>query len=296
MSFYLFSVCSVFAVTVLMPINLKVCNRFLYKRVCLIPVKNNIGIGDEDNDWNKTFTDETTSPTPPTNPIPPPRDWLDLISDANSYLSVHLLLTYVFTILTLYFIHRNYGKFIRSRQLFSLELVHSISARTVMVTHLPLHLRGEHNLAEHFESMGMSVESVSVCREVDSLKPLLDKRTSALLKLESAWVNYVGNPSTVESYDPSAYATAPLIDVDSGIESQQARFVIPHRKRPTLRPGWFRRKVDAIEYWDIKFHEADEEVTKRRKNGKFKATHAAFVTFEKMSSAVRVFSFLQDEK
>lgn len=157
-----------------------------------------------------------------------------------------------------------------------------------MVTHLPLHLRGERALAEHFESMGMSVESVSVCREVDSLKPLLDKRTSALLKLESAWVKYVGNPSTIESYDPSAYATAPLIDVDSsGLESQQARFVIPHRKRPTLRPRWFQRKVDAIEYLDIQFHEADEEVKKRRKMGKFKATHAAFVTFEKMSSAVR---------
>lgn len=134
--------------------------------------------------------------------------------------------------------------------------------------------------------MDLSVESVSVCRDVDSLKPLLDKRTAALLKLEAAWVKYVGNPSTIESYDPSDYAAAPLIDVDSsGLESQQARLVVPHRKRPTIRPGWFRRKVDALEYLDVQFHEADEEVKKRRKLGKFRATHSAFVTFEKMSSA-----------
>ena len=103
----------------------------------------------------------------------PGQDWLDLISDANSYLSLHLLFTYLFTILTLYFIHRNYKKFIRARQLFSLELVHSIAARTVMVTHLPAYLRSERALAEYFESMDLSVESVSVCREIQSLKKLL---------------------------------------------------------------------------------------------------------------------------
>jgi len=178
-------------------------------------------------------------------------------------------------------------KFIRSRQLFSLELVHSISARTVLVTHLPIHLRSERRLAEHFENMGLSVESVSVCRDVKSLEPLLAKRTKALLKLEEAWVDYVGNPSTVESYDPSDYVAAPLVDIDSsGLESQHLRFVVPHRGRPALRPGLFKGVVDAIEYWDAEFHDADEEVKKRRQLGKFRATHTAFVTFEKMSSAV----------
>jgi hypothetical protein len=157
-----------------------------------------------------------------------------------------------------------------------------------MVTQLPPHLRGERALAEHFENMGFSVESVCVCREVDSLKPLLDKRTEALFKLEAAWVKYVGNPSTVESYDPSDYTAPPLIDIDSsGLESQHPRFVVPHRKRPTIRPGLFRREVDAIEYLENQFREVDEQVQKRRQLGKFRATHAAFVTFEKMSSAVR---------
>lgn len=267
MAFSLFSVCSVFAALVLMPINLK----------------HNIDIGDgsddgKEDDFVPLLATSIANGTVPT----PGQDWLDLISDANSYLSVHLLCTYLFTILTLYFIHRNYKKFIRARQLFSLELVHSIAARTVMVTHLPNHLRGERALAEYFEGMNLSVESVSVCREVHSLKRLLDKRTDALLKLEAAWVDYLGNPSRAALIDS---VTGPLVDVENNPESTRNRLVVPNRKRPTLRPGWFKAKVDALEYLEEKFKEADELVNKRRRMGKFKATHAAFVTFEKMSSA-----------
>ena len=215
-------------------------------------------------------------------------DWLDLINDANSYLSLHLMFTYIFTLLALYFIYKNYRRFLRSRQLFSLELVHSIPARTVIVTDLPNHLQGERPLADYFENMGLAVESVTVCREVGSLNTLLDRRTKALLELETAWVSYVGNPSTVEEYDPEDNGIPLLVDTDveGGQQSGQGRLVVPHRKRPTLRPGWFKPKVDALEYLENQFKEADELVKKRRRTGKFKATRAAFVTFEKMSSAV----------
>ncbi|KAG2142930.1 hypothetical protein DEU56DRAFT_870510 [Suillus clintonianus] len=241
-SFYLFSVCSICAVSILMPIN-----------------------------WNvRTFAIDD-------DPMTPGRDWLDLISDANSYLTIHFLFTYLFTFLALRFLYKNYRRFVRSRQLFSLELVHSIPGRTVIVTSLPNHLRSERALAEYFENMGLSVESVTVCREVGTLKSLLDLRTKALLKLESAWTKYVGNPSVVESYDPS--------ENPSLLENQQGRFVVPHRQRPTIRPGWISRKVDALEYLETKFTEADEKVKRWRRIGKTKATQVAFVTFEKMSSA-----------
>jgi len=218
-------------------------------------------------------------------------DWLDLITAADTYLSVHLIFTYAFTIIALYFIYRNYKRFIRARQLFSLELVHSIPARTILVTDLPRHLQGERALAEYFEGMNLSVESVTVCREVGSLKNLIDHRTKVLLKLEMAWASYVGNPSSVEAYDPENSGG----DEESGHYSaghlgggRSGRLVVPHRKRPTLRPGWFSKKVDALEYLEKEFREADELVKTRRKTGKFKATQAAFVTFEKMSSAVRI--------
>ncbi|TFY73230.1 hypothetical protein EWM64_g10782, partial [Hericium alpestre] len=116
------------------------------------------------------------------------------------------------------------------------------------------------------------------------MKDLLDRRTKALLDLENAWVQYVGNPSTVESYDPSDHAMFGEGDASLS-ESQPTRVVVPHRKRPTLRPAWFRGKVDALEYLERKFQEADELVRRRRAAGKFKAMDVAFVTFEKMSSA-----------
>ncbi|KAG0698644.1 hypothetical protein DFH29DRAFT_810066 [Suillus ampliporus] len=267
-SFYLFSVCSLCAVTILMPINWN----------------NNIGLGggldEDDNDWPEWIA------TSGDDPMTPGRDWLDLISDANSYLTIQFLFTYLFTFLALRFLYRNYRRFIRSRQLFSLELVHSIPGRTVIVTSLPTHLRSERALAEYFEHIGLSVESVTVCREVGTLKALLDRRTKALLKLESAWTNYVGNPSVVESYDPSENVIPPFSDREpSLLENQQGRFVVPHRQRPTIRPGWLSRKVDALEYLEAKFTEADEKVKRWRRIGKTKATQVAFVTFEKMSSA-----------
>ncbi len=200
------------------------------------------------------------------------------------------MFTYLFTLLALYFIYKNYRRFIRSRQLFSLELVHSIPARTVMVTNLPPHLRGERPLAEYFENMDLAVESVTLCREVGSLQQLLDKRTKALLQLENAWTGYVGNPSIVEEYDPEG--TGILIDTDiEGGHSTQTKLVVPHRPRPTIRPGWLKGKVDALEYLEQRFKEADEQVKKKRRTCKFRSTGAAFVTFEKMTSAVRLFLF-----
>ncbi|KAJ7653289.1 hypothetical protein DFH06DRAFT_530882 [Mycena polygramma] len=278
MSFKLFSVCSFFAVTILMPINWN----------------HNKETGDDDDwpgsddsDWPDFVVSRPSafrlSAANGTNSTLPDLDWLDLISEANSYLSLYLIFTYLFTLLALYFIYKNYRRFIRSRQLFSLELVHSIPARTVMVTNLPRNLQGERPLAEYFENMGLSVESVTVCRDVDSLRNLIDKRTEALLALEAAWVSYVGNPSTVEEYDPEASGVLPLVDVESGA-SQQQRLVVPHRKRPTIRPRWFGAKVDALEFLEAQFKEIDEKVRKRRM-AKFKSTRVAFVTFEKMSSA-----------
>lgn len=158
-----------------------------------------------------------------------------------------------------------------------------------MVTNLPPHLRGERPLAEYFENMDLAVESVTLCREVGSLQELLDLRTKALLQLENAWTGYVGNPSTVEEYDPEGTG---LVDTDiEGGHSTQTKLVVPHRARPTIRPGWLKGKVDALEYLEQRFKEADEQVKKKRRTGKFRSTGAAFVTFEKMSSAVRLFSF-----
>lgn len=265
------------------------------------------------------------------------------------YLFSHLAFTYVFTILALVFLNRNWKRYIPLRQLFSLELAQSIPARTVMVTNLPPHLRSERSLAEYFENIRLgevdsadrrrdtrdsgclAVESVVVTRAIGSMRELLERRTRALATLEKAWSKYLGNPVPVEGkkavsgYDREAEVEAilqgpedavvgpdaeeetsgrgssrngRLIDVDDDeqeegtegdLEAQllsrtRSTIVTPGRKRPTIRPHWFAKKVDALDYYADQFRKADEAVRKRRK-GKFRPTGVAFVTFQTIASA-----------
>ncbi|KAH7084051.1 late exocytosis, associated with Golgi transport-domain-containing protein, partial [Auriculariales sp. MPI-PUGE-AT-0066] len=171
-SFYLFLSC---ALLILMPINYYVGKSLV-----------------DGDDWISDGLDGGK-------PSPPPPDWHDLITDANAFLVVQFIFTCAFSLLTMRFLLANYHRFVRARQLFSLELVHSIAACTVLVSFLPPHLRGECALVTYYENMGFAVESVSVCHDVGALMPHLDKCMAALLKLEHSWTKYVGNPCAVEA-------------------------------------------------------------------------------------------------
>ena len=234
---------------------------------------------------------------------------------------MHLIFTYLFTYIVLTFLHRNFHRFVQSRQSFGLHLIHSVSARTVIVASVPKHLQGDRALADYFEACGWTVESVSVCRSIEELRRVLERRTTALLELERAWVEWVGNPVNreVRGYDPEVYSARPKtvspepliagLDDDADVPSRASTSaatsqngangsgadleasessvrVHTTRPRPTFRPRWFGAKVDAIEYWERKFQAADEEVKELRKRGRFEATEAAFVTFEDVKDAV----------
>ena len=143
------------------------------------------------------------------------------------YLTSHLAFTYGFSILALYFLQRNYARYIPLRQLFSLELAHSIPARTVMVTSLPPHLQSERTLAEYFEGIhlgisgsagGLGVESVSVVRAVGGMKELLESRTKALRTLEAAWAKYLGNPVPVQG-DKAVYGYVPTTEAEHIVDA-----------------------------------------------------------------------------
>lgn len=251
------------------------------------------------------------------------------------YLGSHLAFTYIFTILAFYFLHRNWSKYIPLRQLFSLELAHSIPARTVMVTALPPQLRNERALAEYFENIhlspaatpdagdpagaqGLGVETVTVTRAVGGMEELLDMRTRALHKLESEWCKYLGNPVPVEGkkavwgydaqaevqqiIDPDATPTnqpteAVLVNLDDNDNYREdeleaglpflarTNIVAPGKNRPTHRPHWWGGpKEDYLDFLADKFRRADEAVRKRRQ-GRFKATGVAFVTFQSLAGA-----------
>ena len=271
------------------------------------------------------------------------------------YVSSHLLFTYLFTILALLFLHRNWRRYIPLRKLFSLELAQSVPARTVMVTALPPHLRSERALADYFEGLqlgpaaissgsrgggsssgggGLAVESVVVTRATGSMRELLERRTRALVTLEQAWAKYLGNPvpsegkKAVSGYERerevddivhgaeassipvngngmgAAAREGRLVDLEDDDDDEadgarrdadddlEARLLSPSRptifnparKRPTLRPHWFAKKVDALDHYAEQFRRADEAVRKRRR-GKFRPTGVAFVTFQTIAAA-----------
>ncbi|SPO26806.1 uncharacterized protein UTRI_04119_B [Ustilago trichophora] len=121
---------------------------------------------------------------------------------AQLYHATHLLSTYLFTLLAMRAIWINYQRFVRSRQIYILEILESIPARTVEIRDLPVHLRDEKALAEYFENMDMPVESTAVVRKTEGLSRLLNQRSKALQQLERTWVKWLGNPTDAEGYDP----------------------------------------------------------------------------------------------
>lgn len=75
-------------------------------------------------------------------------------------------------------------------------------------------------------------------------------------------------------------------DLEARLLSPETRAtIITNRPRPTIRPNWFARKVDALDWYAEQFRIADEDVKKRRR-GKFRPTGVAFVTFDSLAAAV----------
>lgn len=174
------------------------------------------------------------------------------------------------------FVHKNYLRFARQRQLFSLELVHAISARTVMIESLPQHMRDEKTLTEYFDSISLQVESVSLVKGVESLDKLLSKRTKALLELEAEWTKYLGNPSQATYLTPT-----------SDLETPSTLLTVQGKPRPTTRSGFMGLngiKIDKLRMLERRFENLDTIVKTSRKS-EYKSTHVSFVTFENASSA-----------
>lgn len=92
-------------------------------------------------------------------------------------------------------------------------------------------------------------------------------------------------PASPRAGSPERPAEGRLVDVDDGREEDvmddgadlEARLMTPSRPtivnaarpRPKLRPGWFSKKVDALDYYAEQFRLADEDV-KRRRKGRFR--------------------------
>lgn len=141
-------------------------------------------------------------------PTSPEIPWSWSFPTSSPYHLTHLATVYIFTAIILRALWKGSHKFIRSRQLYALELLQSIPARTIEVRNLPRHLQKERDLAEYFEAFGLKVESTAVVRQTTGLKKMLGKRAEALYRLERTWCRWLGNPTSATNYEPEAIMRA----------------------------------------------------------------------------------------
>lgn len=158
------------------------------------------------DDHNLTLIREGDETMPLPGPGQPSFPWSP--PDVSGLHLTHLLTLYVTTALVLRALSKGGLKFVRSRQLYALDLLPSISARTIEMRFLPQHLRDERKLAEYWENCGLQVESTAVGRQVGGLSGMLARRATKLYELEQAWVKWLGNPTRAEGYEPEKIAEA----------------------------------------------------------------------------------------
>ncbi|KAG1216631.1 hypothetical protein G6F35_009915 [Rhizopus arrhizus] len=199
------------------------------------------------------------------------------ITRTMSYLWVYLFFTYLFVFATFYFTFLNYRDYVHIRREFLLRKAKTISSRTLLVTGIPPHLRSDRKLADYFEQLGIGVvESVHTIRHVNRLLEIIKERAQYLRQLETSYAKYLGNPCHDPRYDPDTFLTE-----DDGPSTIKAK-----NDRPVLKEGFCcGSKLDAIDCYSDKFNQADELVTKARKQGRFSPTSVGFVTFEETISA-----------
>ncbi|CEH17155.1 Uncharacterized conserved protein [Ceraceosorus bombacis] len=203
MGFWIFAFLSIWTCGVLMPVH------WHYNgTIDGVPPSEDDRRRDPPNDGGRKLTfarvgdDKMPLPGPgqPAFPWSPP--------DVSALHLTHLLTLYLTTALVLRALWKGGLKFVRNRQLYALDLLPSIPARTIEMRYLPQHLRDERKLAEYWENCGLQVESTAVGRQVGGLSGMLARRANKLYELEGAWVKWLGNPTRAEGYDPDKIAQA----------------------------------------------------------------------------------------
>lgn len=241
------------------------------------------------------------------------RNGLDLIDpeDYSVYLWVYVVFTYVFTILTAFFLMRQTVKVIRVRQSY-LGGQNSITDRTIRVSGISKKLRNEAALKEHIESIGIgSVSSVNFCRNWSKIDLLFDEREKILLKLERAWSDYLG-PTWLNDLEASA-TNDDIEEPEMSDTSDETTCLLGHSrggvlelglgqvggyKRPTERTKFFGLwgpKIDILDKYSDQLETLDRQIELER-HKEFAATDSAFVTVDSVATAQMTAQALLDPR
>ncbi|KAI7906249.1 uncharacterized protein BX663DRAFT_540836 [Cokeromyces recurvatus] len=233
------------------------------------------------------------------------------IEEGSNKIIAYLVFAYIFTFITFFFLNQGYNDYVYLRAKYVLSQSRSLVARSIIVTGIPKELRSDRALANYYEQLGIGrVERCYVVRTVHRLNTLIKRRAQALNKLEEAYARYWGNPCKISGYDPDRI----LDDADMYkrvleladkrqktsydktffkglIEPSLGKTVEKTRhQRPKVRIGGLLgiggKKVDAIEYYTKLFDDLDQTVIECRQTPYYEMTNVGFVTFEDINSAI----------
>ncbi|KAK9761310.1 hypothetical protein K7432_013889, partial [Basidiobolus ranarum] len=206
------------------------------------------------------------------------------IPEGSKVFAAHSVFTWLFSLLTFYFLYRTYEQYIYLRWTYLIGVSKSVGGRSVMVTAIPEKLRSNAALQEFFEKLNVgAVETAHICPHLQELPRILEKRAEYLRKLEDAYVRYIGNPCKLEGLDPDL-----LVDTTWDAEGSAENVkLIEKLKRPSTKTGFFGlfgRRVDMIEHYHKLMKNYDFLVSKARSLN-YPPTTVGFVTFVNQNSA-----------
>ncbi|ODV60144.1 putative transmembrane protein, partial [Ascoidea rubescens DSM 1968] len=107
------------------------------------------------------------------------------------FLWTYLIFTYLFTLITFFFLFKDTNHILHIRQLY-LGNQNSITDRTILLSGIPPNLRNESILKNHIELLNIGrVDSVILCKEWNKLNNLFKQRKKLIHLLEIKWAQYL---------------------------------------------------------------------------------------------------------
>ena len=220
------------------------------------------------------------------------QDGFPLITDPRTgYLWIYVVFAYLFSLALMYLVVTETKKVIHVRQRY-LSAQSSITDRTIRLSGIPPRLRSEQKITETIENLEIGkVENVTLCKDWRSLDDKMTERVVVLRKLEEAWTAYLGRQGAATKLKPSEQihneseqephnVNTPLLE-DGGAAPDGMNQVPKGRPTTRIRAGWFKpgKKVDAIDYYEEKLQELDENI-KEARDKDYVPTPLAFVTLD----------------
>ena len=241
------------------------------------------------------------------------------ISAKSHSFRVHIIFTWIFSILTYCFIFRFYNSCRILKEEYITRIANKkfedlIQLRTIMLFGLPEELRDEDALEMYFNSLRIGkVENTFICRKYASLRKSLSQRAKFMKKIESMycnWVDFPKNPNRcwekensddIKSGDfklTTSHNNIRRDDTDKGklyqdiLLGDTKREGLKHLNTKKKKYIFFGKEYDELEYNVSEFLEWDFKVRNLR-DFPFESTPTpvAFVTFESPISAVSKLPF-----